>query len=126
MSLNFQRVKAGEGRPLEVIDSIRGVNDALDQYAEATTGYERARFGLLVALGMPPESMLDPNLMPSPSCPPETRQSPAPGEANQEPAPRELVPAALNPGQPPAEAREPYDSGMHGDPMREAPSVPSR
>ena len=42
MSLNFQRIKAGEGRPLEAIDSIRGVNDAIEQYAEATTGYERA------------------------------------------------------------------------------------
>jgi outer membrane protein TolC len=66
LRLNFLRIKKGEGRPLEVLDSIRGLSDMLDAYGNDLTDYERARFRLLVALGMPPHALLDPNLMPSP------------------------------------------------------------
>jgi outer membrane protein TolC len=59
LRLNFERIKAGEGRPLEVLDSIRGLSDALEQYAQATTDYERARFRLLVVLGLPPNILID-------------------------------------------------------------------
>ncbi|HXG08909.1 MAG TPA: TolC family protein [Gemmataceae bacterium] len=54
LRLNFERVRGGEGRPLEVQDSIRGLNDLLDAYGQATTDFERARFRLLIALGLPP------------------------------------------------------------------------
>lgn len=59
LRLNFDRIKAGEGRPLEVLDSIRGLSDALEAYGQALTDYERARFRLLVVLGLPPQVLID-------------------------------------------------------------------
>jgi outer membrane protein TolC len=57
--LNFRRIREVEKtRPLEVLDSIRGLNDVLETYAQAVTDYERARFRLLVALGLPPENLI--------------------------------------------------------------------
>jgi hypothetical protein len=67
--LNFQRVRGGEGRPLELLDSIRSLNDLLDSYSQAMTDYERARFRLLVALGLPSQGLLDPHLLPAPPRP---------------------------------------------------------
>jgi hypothetical protein len=66
LRLNFLRIKRGEGRPLEVLDAVRGLSDLLDSYATDVTDYERARFRLLNALGMPPQTLVDPNLMPLP------------------------------------------------------------
>ena len=54
LRLNFDRVRGGEGRPLELLDSIRGLSDTLEGYGQAITEYERARFRLLIALGLPP------------------------------------------------------------------------
>jgi outer membrane protein TolC len=52
--LNFDRIRNVPGtRPLEVLDSVRGLSDLLEAYAQAITEYERARFRLLVALGVP-------------------------------------------------------------------------
>jgi outer membrane protein TolC len=76
LRLNFERIKAGEGRPLEVLDSIRGLSDALEQYAQATTDYERARFRLLVVLGLPPNILVDTANMYA--CPDGGASSPAP------------------------------------------------
>jgi outer membrane protein TolC len=57
--LNFERVREIKmTRPLEVLDSIRGLNDLLEAYGQAVTDYERARFRLLVVLGLPPEEIL--------------------------------------------------------------------
>jgi hypothetical protein len=54
LRLNFDRIKSVPGaRPLEVLDSIRGLNDLLEAYGQAVTEYERARFRLLIALGLP-------------------------------------------------------------------------
>ncbi len=58
LRLNFDRIRGAEGRPLEVLDSIRGLNDLLEAYYQAMTDYERARFRLLIALGLPPETLL--------------------------------------------------------------------
>jgi len=41
-----------------VLDSIRGLNDVLEAYGQAVTDYERARFRLLIALGLPPQDIL--------------------------------------------------------------------
>jgi outer membrane protein TolC len=60
LRLNFDRIRLGEGRPLEVLDSIRGLSDALDAYGQALTEYERAQVRLLIALGFPPERWFDP------------------------------------------------------------------
>jgi outer membrane protein TolC len=56
--LNFERIKGGEGRPLEVVDSIRLMADSLEAYAQAVTGYERAQLRLMLVLGLPVESVL--------------------------------------------------------------------
>jgi outer membrane protein TolC len=55
LQLNFDRIKGAEGRPLEVLDSIRGLSDTLDAYGEAVSNYERSRIRLLVSLGIPLE-----------------------------------------------------------------------
>src|SRR5262249_59830599 len=68
LRLNFTNINRGQGRPLEVLDSIRGLNDTREAYANALTEYERARFRLLVALGIPASGLLDPRLMPVPPC----------------------------------------------------------
>jgi outer membrane protein TolC len=60
LRLNFTRIKGGEGRPLEALDSVRGLNDSIEAYVQAVTDFERARFRLLVALGMPAQALLDP------------------------------------------------------------------
>jgi outer membrane protein TolC len=54
LRLNFDRIRGVGSRPLEVLDSIRGLNDNLEAYGQALTDFDRARFRLLVALGLPP------------------------------------------------------------------------
>jgi outer membrane protein TolC len=59
--LNFERIRNVPGtRPLEVLDAVRSLSDLLDAYAQAITEYERARFRLLVVLGVPMQMILDP------------------------------------------------------------------
>jgi outer membrane protein TolC len=60
LRLNFDRIRLGEGRPLEVVDSIRGLSDTLEAYGQALTEYERAQVRLLIALGFPPDRWFDP------------------------------------------------------------------
>jgi outer membrane protein TolC len=60
LRLNFDRIRGGEGRPLEVLDAIRGLSDLLDAYGTATSEYERSQFRLLFALGVPTEALFDP------------------------------------------------------------------
>jgi outer membrane protein TolC len=50
--LNFRRIFGGEGRPLEALDSIRGLNDMMEAYIQAISDYERARLRLLNAAGL--------------------------------------------------------------------------
>ena len=72
LRLSFERIKGGEGRPLEALDSIRGLSDTLEAYGQGVTDYERSRFQLLMALGMPPAGFIDPSKMPLPCVPPDT------------------------------------------------------
>jgi outer membrane protein TolC len=59
LRLNFDLVrKVQNARPLEALDAVRSVGDALDAYAVAITGYDRARFRLLIVLGLPPQELL--------------------------------------------------------------------
>jgi outer membrane protein TolC len=51
--LSFERIRGGEGRPLELLDSIRGLSDVLEAYGQAVTEYERAEIQLWYALGLP-------------------------------------------------------------------------
>jgi outer membrane protein TolC len=66
LRLNFDRIRGAEGRPLEVQDSIRGLNDILEQHANSLTDFDRARFRLLIALGLPPSVLTTPVA----GCPP--------------------------------------------------------
>jgi outer membrane protein TolC len=65
LRLSLERIKQGEGRPLEALDSVRGLNDLLNVYADALTDYERSHFRLLIALGIPPHAFLDPQALPT-------------------------------------------------------------
>src|SRR5262249_18307676 len=60
--LNFLRLSREEARPLELLDAIRSLNDLLDAYIQDMTDYERARYRLLVALGIPQLALIDPSL----------------------------------------------------------------
>src|SRR5205085_1490607 len=88
--LNFIRIIEGAGTPLEVLDSTRRLSDVLEAYGNALTDYDRARFRLLIALGMPPEAILDPRLMPQPRC-----EGPALPPPLTAPQPIEEVPPPL-------------------------------
>jgi hypothetical protein len=71
LRLNFDRIRTVPNtRPLEVLDSVRGLNDTLEAYGQAVTDYERARFRLLIALGLPPRELLSPPAV-DPNCPPK-------------------------------------------------------
>jgi outer membrane protein TolC len=60
LRLNFERIReVTTTRPLEVLDSIRGLNDLLDVYASAVTDYEQSQFRLLTALGFPATALID-------------------------------------------------------------------
>jgi outer membrane protein TolC len=70
--LSFDKIRAVPAtRALEVLDSIRSLNSLLDTYANTLTDYERARFRLLIALGLPPDQLLPPGAgHPGPEGPP--------------------------------------------------------
>ncbi len=77
LRLNFLRMRLGQSRPLETLDSIRGLSDILESYAIALTEYDRSRFRLLIALGMPAGGIVNPQCMPLPvprteGAPPQT------------------------------------------------------
>ena len=56
---NFTRIREEpKTRPLEVLDSIRGLSDTLEAYGQALTDYERSRFRLMIALGLAPDEIL--------------------------------------------------------------------
>jgi len=56
---NFTRIREEpKTRPLEVLDSIRGLSDSLEAYGQALTDYERSRFRLMIALGLSADDIL--------------------------------------------------------------------
>jgi hypothetical protein len=60
LRLTFDRIRNDvNARPLEVLDSIRSLNDLLEAYGQSATDYERARFRLLIALGLPAADILE-------------------------------------------------------------------
>ncbi|HEY7313857.1 MAG TPA: TolC family protein [Gemmataceae bacterium] len=87
--LNFLRLSKQETRPLEVLDSIRSLNDLLDVYIQDMTDYERARFRLLVALGIPKQALMDPSLMPVPPAARAPEAAPVPAPVAPPAAPRQ-------------------------------------
>jgi outer membrane protein TolC len=90
MRLNFERVRNVPGtRVLEVLDSIRSLNDLLEAYGQDMTDYERSEFRLLIALGLPPDSYFDPHAMPFPPA-----AGPTAGKPDQPQPQKQLPPPA--------------------------------
>lgn len=59
LRLNFERIRNVPGtRPLEVLDSIRGLSDLLETYGQTITEYERSRFRRLIAVGIPAREVI--------------------------------------------------------------------
>jgi hypothetical protein len=77
LRLDFERIRNQEGRPLEAIDSIRRLSDILEAYGQAVTDYERARFRLLIVLGLPPQAILEPECLPPPPPGPQDAAPPS-------------------------------------------------
>jgi outer membrane protein TolC len=92
ITLTFDRIRGAEGRVLELLDSIRTLSDVLESYGVAVTEYERSRFRLLVALGLPPDGFVHPEAMPLPPrpeklCPPANPPAPEAVSKESEPSP---------------------------------------
>ncbi len=51
---NFQRVREGDGLPVELLQAIRARCESLTAYTRAVSDYNRAQFRLLRSLGQPP------------------------------------------------------------------------
>lgn len=95
LRLNFIRIKGGQGLPLEVLDSTRRLSDVLDNYANALTDYDRARFRLLVALGLPPAALINPDKIAPPviKAPAAVTVLPTPTPAETKPPVKDTPPA---------------------------------
>jgi outer membrane protein TolC len=52
--LDLRRARNVEGRPIEVLNSLRLLNAARQELIRATVGYNQAQFQLFAALGQPP------------------------------------------------------------------------
>jgi outer membrane protein TolC len=55
---DLERSKGGEGLPLEVLDSLRLLARAREEYLKTILDYNKAQFQLYVALGKPPAELL--------------------------------------------------------------------
>jgi outer membrane protein TolC len=55
---DMERIRGGEGLPLEVIDSLRLLGRSREQYVGTILDYNQAQFQLYVALGKPPAELL--------------------------------------------------------------------
>ncbi len=55
---DMERIRGGEGLPLEVVDSLRLLARAREKYVNTIIDYNRAQFELYVALGKPPAELL--------------------------------------------------------------------
>jgi outer membrane protein TolC len=55
---DMERIRGGEGLPLEVVDSLRLLARARERYVNTIIDYNRAQFQLYVALGKPPAELL--------------------------------------------------------------------
>jgi outer membrane protein TolC len=51
---DLRRTRAGQGRPIELLDSVRLLTDARQDLVRAIIRYDEAQFALFVALGQPP------------------------------------------------------------------------
>ncbi|OWK41680.1 Outer membrane protein [Fimbriiglobus ruber] len=87
-SQDLERIRGGQGLPLEVLDSMRLLGRSRYEYLDAIIDYNRAQFQLWVALGRPPAGYLA-RPVPPEFVPPSGLPIP--------PGPRVLPPGALLP-----------------------------
>ena len=57
-SQDLDRIRGGQGLPLEAVDSLRLLGQSRYEYLDAIIDYNRAQFQLWVALGRPPADCL--------------------------------------------------------------------
>ena len=55
---DLRRVRAAEGRPIEVLESLRLLYQARENYVNTIVDYNEAQFGLYTAMGQPPADLL--------------------------------------------------------------------
>ena len=67
---DLRRIRAQEGLPIEVLDSVRLLSEGRDDYLNAILDYNRAEFELYVAMGQPPARLL---ARPAPRPPEDSR-----------------------------------------------------
>ena len=67
---DLQRAKAGEGRPIEVLDSLRLRARAQLDYLDTIANYNQAQYELYVAIGQPPADLLIHTAPPTTTIPP--------------------------------------------------------
>jgi outer membrane protein TolC len=83
---DLRRTKALVGLPIEVLDNLRLLGQARQNYLQAIADYNRAQFELFVALGQPPADMLarpiPPDLVPPPALPAPIAPSTCPAPAH--------------------------------------------
>ncbi|MBS0208365.1 MAG: TolC family protein [Planctomycetes bacterium] len=70
------RVRNNEGRPIEVLDSLRLLSDARREYLNAIVDYNQAHFALFTAVGQPPADLLVRPTVAQPPAPPADRIAP--------------------------------------------------
>jgi outer membrane protein TolC len=75
---DMKRIRAGQGLPLELVDSFRLLSRSRYEYLDAIVDYNRAQIQLWVALGRPPANALA-RPVPSDLVPPPQIEMPPPG-----------------------------------------------
>ena len=66
---DLKRAFAGEGRPIEVLDSLRLRAIAQQDYLDTIASYNQAQYELYVAIGQPPADLLIHSAPPIPPAP---------------------------------------------------------
>lgn len=89
-SQDLDRIKGGQGLPLEAVDSLRLLSQARYELLDTIVDYNRAQFQLWVALGRPPADCLA-RPVPADLVPPPTAAPPGPRVFPMPP----LIPASL-------------------------------
>lgn len=64
---DLRRTRAGEGHPIEVLDSLRLLSRSKQDYLDTITNYNQAQYDLYVAIGQPPADLLVHSVEPPPA-----------------------------------------------------------
>jgi outer membrane protein TolC len=75
---DLTRIRAGQGRPIEVLNQAKRLASARQQLLEALIAFDRAQFELFVALGQPPTLAVEEDKPPPPPPPEGEMLPPAP------------------------------------------------